>query len=240
MIVPEIAGSAASELDELRAACDAAVERLLASGPARILVVGAGPEDRMFEAGTHDTFGRFGVPLGVRLGVACPTDGPAAFPLSVLIGGWLLGRSPMREVTARAVPDSWPVARCVAVGRELAELPEPVGLLVMGDGSACRGEKSPGYDDPRAVPYDDGVAAALAGTDVEALLDLDPDLSARLKVAGRVPWQVLAGAVRAAGGTWRGDLSYHAAPYGVAYFVATWTRPGAPGAGLTEQGGQPS
>jgi hypothetical protein len=41
-------------------------------------------------------------------------------------------------------------------------------------------------------------------------------------VAGRAPWQVLAGAVEATGGNWRGRLHYHAAPYGVAYLVATW------------------
>ena len=35
---------------------------------------------------------------------------------------------------------------------------------------------------------------------------------------------LLAGAVGAAGGDWRGELSYHRAPYGVAYFVANWER----------------
>ena len=32
----------------------------------------------------------------------------------------------------------------------------------------------------------------------------------------------LARAVEAAAGRWRGELSYYAAPYGVAYFVANW------------------
>ncbi len=61
------------------------------------------------------------------------------------------------------------------------------------------------------------VAAALAEADTEALLGLDPALSAELMVAGRAPWQVLAGAAEAGGGSWRGDLGYVAAPYGVTY-----------------------
>jgi hypothetical protein len=38
---------------------------------------------------------------------------------------------------------------------------------------------------------------------------------------GRAPWQVLAGAT--AQGRWNGELLYSAAPFGVAYHVATWT-----------------
>ncbi|HEX7746578.1 MAG TPA: hypothetical protein VF462_15115, partial [Micromonosporaceae bacterium] len=114
-----------------------------------------------------------------------------------------------------------PVESCAAAGGRIGSN-HPWAILVMGDGSACRGERAPWYEDSRAQPYDDGVAAALAGADLDALLGLDPALSAELKVAGRAPWQVLAGAARAAGGTWRADLAYYAAPYGVAYFVATW------------------
>ncbi|MFC7479407.1 hypothetical protein ACFQX7_04125 [Luedemannella flava] len=93
------------------------------------------------------------------------------------------------------------------------------GLLVMGDGSACRGEKSPGYADPRAEPFDSAVATALAAADSSALLALDPVVAAELRVAGRAPWQVLASA---ASGSWRGSLLADEVPYGVAYFVATW------------------
>jgi hypothetical protein len=100
----------------------------------------------------------------------------------------------------------------------------PWALLVMGDGSASRGLRSPGYDDARAQPYDDVVAAALAAVDLDALHGLDPGLSAELQVAGRPAFQAGAGAVGAAGGSWAGNLSYYAAPYGVAYFVATWQR----------------
>ena len=41
LIVPELAAGAAAELDELRAACDQAVARLLPTEPDIICVVGA-------------------------------------------------------------------------------------------------------------------------------------------------------------------------------------------------------
>jgi hypothetical protein len=92
----------------------------------------------------------------------------------------------------------------------------------MGDGSACHGPKSPGYDDPRAATFDADVTAALASCDTETLLALDIGLATDLLAAGRAPWQVLAGAVDASGGDWTGSVTYADAPYGVQYTVATW------------------
>jgi hypothetical protein len=45
-----------------------------------------------------------------------------------------------------------------------------VGVVALGDGSARRSEKAPGYVDPRAAAHDADVAAALAGGDAEGLL----------------------------------------------------------------------
>jgi hypothetical protein len=226
MIVPEIAGAAAPELDDLRAACDAAIGRLVTARPDAILVLGSGPETTDFGPSDYGTFAPYGLDLRVYLQQVTCASRPV-LPLSLTVGAWLLNRcdtaAPRR---GQAVGPDAPAA-CLLLGRDLirrhGQAPESrVALLVMGDGSACREGKAPGYDDPRAQPYDDAVAVALAGADAGALRDLDPGLSAQLKVAGRAPWQVLAGAAQAAGGKWRGDLSYYAAPYGVAYFVATW------------------
>ncbi|MEV4760239.1 class III extradiol dioxygenase subunit B-like domain-containing protein [Micromonospora sp. NPDC049559] len=246
MIVPEIAAGAAAELAPLRAACDAALGRLAASGARTLMVVGGDESDRRYSFPFRGSFAPWGVPVDVHLG---PTDpalhsgptGPAGpahdsgptgrvagdeeLPLSLLVGAWLLRRAfrPAGPVTYRMETVGWETApaECATRGAR-AGSGQPWALLVLGDGSICRGEKSPGYHDPGAEPYDDAVAAALRGADAQALLDLDPEESARLGVAGRAPWQLLAGAVRAAGGRWRGDLSYYAAPYGVAYFVANW------------------
>jgi hypothetical protein len=234
IIVPELAGAAAHELDSLREACDAALTRLVDSGARRLVVVGADTETRQYHLPIRGSFAPWGVPVEVVLG---GSDGavvePGGLPLSLTVAAWLASRRPeTRSLSWRlwGVAEGADVAACVRLADVVgAEDDAPWALLAMGDGSACRGEKSPGYDDPRAQPYDDAVAAALATADRAALLALQPELSARLRVAGRAAWQVLAAAA-GDGATWHGDLSYYAAPYGVSYFVATWTAAAASGA----------
>jgi hypothetical protein len=228
LIVPELAGAAAPELDDLRAACDAAVARLYASGARSIVVVGGGDRTADLDFPYRGSFAPWGLPLEVRLGrLPSGVVGTDGLPLSLLVGAWLLRRlrpDEKRPIGWRMVsvaPDE-PVEACAAGGARIGSSNQPWALLVMGDGSAARGERSPRYADPRAEAYDDAVAAALRSADPDALLGLDPLLSTELKVAGRAPWQVLAGAARAAGGDWRGKLSYAASPYGVSYFVANW------------------
>ncbi|WFF03535.1 hypothetical protein [Micromonospora sp. WMMD964] len=261
LLVPEVAGSAAPELDDLRAACDTAVRRLLAVGPDTVVLLGTGPVTGPIRTPATGSLQPWGVDLDVPLGPGQPDRG-AVLPLSLTIGAWLLARhheapppskaapsdaapsnaaapsdaAPSEAAPSEAAPpsaltitavqvaaDAGP-AELAALADEIAAAGDRVALLALGDGSACRGEKSPGYDDPRALPYDQRVATALAEADLDVLLDLDPVVSAELKAAGRAPWQVLAGAARAADGGWRGELLHEAAPYGVAYFVASWER----------------
>lgn len=253
VLLPEAAVGAAGELDELRAACDAAIARTLAVGPDAVLVVGADARTTWYGPRARGDFRPYGVETVVRLGAGredppypggrkdqpysdgdgtpdaarddASGDDASDLPLSLAIGAWLLSRHPGAPTPrgGQGVATDCPPAECARLGAaHHAGDPRRLVLLVMGDGSACRDVKAPGYHDPRAVAYDDAVAAALARADAAALLGLDPALSARLKVAGRAPWQVLGGAVRAAGGAWRGRLDHYTAPYGVAYFVATW------------------
>lgn len=217
MIVPAIASGAAPELDPLRAACDAAVRRLAASGARSLVVVGSDSSTMDYSSPARVSFSRWGSPE--------PPGEPPSFPLSLSVGAWLINRAfvPVPAVTRRfaTISESAPVQECAALARRLG--PDgPWALLAMGDGSARRGTAAPGYDDPRALPYDESVERALATADLDALRRLDPALSAELMVAGRAPWQVLAAA--ATGGIWRARLDYAAAPYGVAYFVASWER----------------
>jgi hypothetical protein len=201
LLVPEVAVGAAGELDGLRAAGDGAVRHLLAAEPDRVLTVGAGPE-----------------PSGAEIG-------RADLPLSRAIGVWLLARHGLAEAPVAGhlvTPDADP-QQCRRLGAALVAGEDRVALLVLGDGSACRSEKAPGYLDPRAEPFDAAVARALADADAGALLALDPVLASELLCVGRAPWQVLAGAVLADGRQWVGTLHYDEAPYGVAYFVATWS-----------------
>lgn len=139
------------------------------------------------------------------------------------MGAWLLrhARWGSAPVEGLGVAEPLDTALCLETGRELGTRSARVALLVMGDGSACRTLKAPGYLDERAAAFDAAAARALGAADVAALAALDAELAAELLAAGRAPWQVLAGAAEGAG--LDGRLLYEDAPYGVGYFVAAWS-----------------
>ncbi|GAY11918.1 hypothetical protein [Pseudonocardia sp. N23] len=236
LLLPELAGAAAAETADVRDACRVAAARLAARA-SHWVAVGADPGGRRtVGSGAVGTFAGFGVDVRVALDTAAAysssgsgapvtvADRDMALPL--LVAGWAAA-STGAAVTIRGelVAPDLPTADCLALGRELADAAalddRPVGLLVVGDGAATHTEKAPGHLDPRAAAFDDGVAAALAAADTDALAALDPDVATQLWVAGRAPWQVLAGA--AAGRRWDAELLCSTAPFGVAYHVAFWT-----------------
>lgn len=228
LLVPDIASGAAAELDDLRTACDRALDEVLATEPAVVTIVGTGPELRQFFPPYLASFAGYGVDVQARLGGGTrpPSTG---LPLSLAVAVWLVRRAldagrVHRPTTWRAVtvPADEPVAECRDFGAVEAANENRHALLVMGDGSACRSEKAPGYVDERAKSFDATVSKALATVDTGALLALDPPLAAELLVQGRAPWQVLAGAAQAAGAAFTGEVLYDAAPYGVQYTVAVW------------------
>ncbi|ADI06447.1 hypothetical protein SBI_03326 [Streptomyces bingchenggensis BCW-1] len=228
LLVPEVAAGAAGELDGLRAACLDAVGVLAAARPERLIVVGPAERDGRgpHPQGTPGSFRGFGVDLDVRLGgwgEAAAEVSERTLPPSLAVAAWLLERARWQAAPVEGLGVGEPLAseRCREVGRELAAQAEQVALLVMGDGSACRSLKAPGYLDERAAGFDADVARALGAADVGALAALDEELAAELKAAGRAPLQVLAGAGE--GAALKGELRYEAAPYGVGYFVAMWS-----------------
>ncbi|OKJ72112.1 class III extradiol dioxygenase subunit B-like domain-containing protein [Streptomyces sp. CB02460] len=225
LLVPDVAAGAAPELDAARTACTDALGVLAASRPDLLVVIGpAGPVGR----GTHPEgavggFREFGVDLEVRLGRDRGTRDARPLPPSLAVGAWLLARTGWADapVEGLGVGEPLETARCTETGRELARRADRVALLVMGDGSACRTVKAPGYLDERAAAFDAEAARALGTADPEALAALDEALAYELKAAGCAPWQVLAGAAEGAG--LAGRLLYEDAPYGVGYLVASWS-----------------
>ncbi len=211
LLVPEVASGAAPELAPLRDACHEAVRRLFVE-PSLVVVVGAGPRTRGFGAGAAGSLRPYGADVTVG-------TGEPVLPLSLTIGRWLLGE---REAVFESVAADTPPDGCAKLGAELASRAPRVALLVMGDGAACRTERAPGYYDPRSEAFDAEAARALANADASALSRVDPDLARDLHAAGRAPWQVLAGAVGE--GRFGAELLADEAPYGVGYFVASWTR----------------
>ncbi|MEV7965122.1 class III extradiol dioxygenase subunit B-like domain-containing protein [Sphaerisporangium sp. NPDC088356] len=220
LIVPEIAGAAAPELDDLRDACASAIRSLAASRPDTLIVVGDAGTTRSYEPGAGGSLAPWGA--GVRVG-----SGGPVLPLSLTIGRLLLDLAGSGPVSGyEAIASDAPAEACRRLGVALADRGRRVALLVMGDGSARLTVRSPGYFEPGALPYNEALARALGGADVPSLAALDPGEAAELWVAGRAAFQVLAGAAGAdseGGSGFRGELLYDDAPYGVGYLVARWT-----------------
>ncbi|MEU6226455.1 class III extradiol dioxygenase subunit B-like domain-containing protein [Streptomyces sp. NPDC047042] len=225
LLVPEVASGAAPELDAARAACTEALGVLAAARPHLLLVVGPAEQSGRgpHPEGTRGSFRGFGVDLDVRLGTGSDEQAERELPTSLAVAAWLLERTGWSHAPVEGLGVGEPLAaeRCVAVGREIAGRVARVALLVMGDASACRTLKAPGYLDERAAGFDEAAGRALGAADVPALKALDAELAYELKVSGRAPWQVLAGAAEGADLT--GTLLYEDAPYGVGYVVAAWS-----------------
>ncbi|GAA0926689.1 class III extradiol dioxygenase subunit B-like domain-containing protein [Kribbella koreensis] len=222
LLIPELASGAAFELDPLRAACFAAVDRLADADA--LVIVGTGPlTGTRYDASALGSFGPYGAPevtVGGPRSASGSSAGTPVLPLSLAVGTWLVEQSKAADLprTSITVAAAEAPASCLALGQELAHGNERIALLVMGDGSARRSDHAPVHLHPRAEIFDSTVAAALELADAETLAALDPDLATELHAAGRAPWQVLAGAAPGL----RGRLGYNAAPYGVGYFVASW------------------
>ncbi|MEV5124932.1 class III extradiol dioxygenase subunit B-like domain-containing protein [Streptomyces decoyicus] len=224
LLVPAVAAGAAPELAALRAACLDATGVLAAARPDRLVVLGPADEAGRgpHPQGARGSFRGFGVDLEVRLGAAGTTP-ERELPPSLSVGAWLLSRTDWADapVDALGVAESLPRDQALSTGREIAASAPRVALLVMGDGSACRTVKAPGYFDERAEAFDTATARALGTADLDALTALDEERAAALQVSGRAGWQVLAGA--AEGADLHGRLLRDEAPYGVGYFVAAWS-----------------
>ncbi|KUI24485.1 hypothetical protein AU195_01465 [Mycobacterium sp. IS-1496] len=215
VMVPELAGGAAGELSELRAAVARAVRGL----PDRWVAIGAGSADAVLTPPTAGTFAGYGVDVPVTLspdGATAPVD----LPLCALIAGWARGRyAPHAAAEARVYPGDLDADTAMARGRELRALVDDadgeIGVLVVADGCHTLTPPAPGGYDPDAVPVQAALDEALAAGDTAALSRLPGS------VVGRVAYQVLAGLTGPAPRS--AEEYYRGAPYGVGYFAGRWT-----------------
>ena len=214
LLVPELAGAAAGELDPLRAACGQALAAVLAAVDLMVLV-GDGPVWGVPGPSAPGSFRPYGADVEVTLPALVDLDLPGLppparlneLPLSLAVAAHLLADLdvPPSRLFAATVPPTLGPGAAAAIGRALATGDRArnagravgggrVGLVAMGDLSACRTERAPGAFRPEAAAFDASVAEAFWTGKPERLLDLDPAQAAELLVAGRVPLQVLAGA----------------------------------------------
>ncbi len=212
LLVPAVEGPPDADTAALRRACADAVAAMLAFGPQVVVVVGAGvPAGLRLGDGDAGHLRGFGVDLDLPFaGRARP--GGRRLPVPHLLGAWLLDQAGYAGTRVGVGPDDLP---------ELVwSLPGAVGVLAMGDGSARRTVKAPGYLDPAAEPFDDAVAAALGRGDAAALAALDDVEGRRLLAAGVPVWRAVGTAL--ADRSVVAHLHAATAPFGVGYLVADW------------------
>lgn len=147
--------------------------------------------------------GIVGAPADYRL----PRGGDGTGPLSVQIARHLL------ELAEVGLP-----VEVVAVGAPISRRFDDAGLLVLGDGTARRGQAAPGFIDERSFPIDDLVADALEDGDGDVLSHLDQPLAEELMMTGRHTFAALGDAIPLADA----ELRYRDDPFGMTYFVALW------------------
>jgi hypothetical protein len=212
LLLPAVEGRPEAATAALRRACAESVAAMLTIRPEVVVVVGAGgPDGVRFGTGDAGSLAGFGVPLEI------PFEGRARpdcrrLPTAHTVGAWLLEEARYPGTRVGVGPGD--------VADLLAALPGPVGVLAMGDGSARRTLKAPGYLDEAAGPFDAAVADALRSGDAAALAALDPGEGERLLAAGVPTWRAVGAAVRGREITAR--LHYDDAPFGVGYLAADW------------------
>lgn len=214
VLVPRLAGAAADELTDLRAAVFGAAAEL----PPRWVVVGVDEAEATITAPRTGTFAGYGVDERVSLSPAAG-EAPVDLPLCALIGGWVRGQAhPDATADVRVYPAALGAADAHARGRALRAgldaVAEPVGVLLVADGAHTLSPSAPGGHVPESVDVQRELDDALAAGDAGTLRAVPAG------VVGRVAHQVLAGLEPAPAAT---RERYRGAPYGVGYFVGVWT-----------------
>lgn len=217
VMVPQLAGSAASETADLRAAALSAAAAL----PPRWVGIGAASSDSVAGPESAGTFAGYGVDVRVGLSPEAVALGaaPARLPLCALIAGWLRGLAdPAASAQVRAYDGGHDLDTALDFGRQLRTeidgAADPIGVLVVADGANTLSPTAPGGYQPDSIPVQAVFDDALAAGDCAALTRLTEG------IVGRVAYQVLAGLAEPAPVSAK-EL-YRGAPYGVGYFVGLW------------------
>jgi hypothetical protein len=200
---------------DLRAAAVDAVSEVVSSAD-EVVVLGAADEAREWQ-------GSMGFDLR-RFGTTHPRLSRPGLPLSLGVGSRLLreagwnGDASFATFRWLAADDDLEAQVDALSARE-----RRTAVLLLGDGSARRSEWAPGYLDERAFSFDDDIAKALADGDATALEQLDVGLAAELMTHGAGAFRLLGRVAQRQPERPRAVLGYRDDPFGVSYFVATWT-----------------
>jgi len=173
---------------ELRAAALLSLRALLTPQPERIVVVAEGDHDEEFDESCSLALHRLG---GTVTEI---TTSARALPIPLAVAAALLSEAGWSgPITFRLVSRSASRQESVVVGTGLSKSAESIGLMILGNASACSTPKAPGSLHPDAEAFNLRVIELLRAGRGEGLDSLRADECKAQLSDVRIPLQVLAG-----------------------------------------------
>jgi len=197
-----------------REAARSVIEQLISCAPDVIVMVAEGDHTEMFDNSAAMHLHRLG---GMHRDDYAP--GARILPIPLAIGAALLRDAGWFGPTQYQLLDASTAAvEAAKAGRELADVEPRVGLLLLGNGSACTTPKAPGSFHPQAQEFNTEFVRAITEGDMSSILAWTAEQFAEQLSDVRVPLQVMAGAVD--GKSWPWSISFAEEFQGVFYLCA--------------------
>ncbi len=226
VLLPALSGREQPAAAVLNASLEV-MRQLIESDPAEVIVLAEADRDGLFENSAPWGLHRLG---GMR--TSDEIDATAArgepLPVPLAIGAALLGTAGWTgPAVFHALDRSISPEAAIEYGRQLSSNTVPVGLLLLGNGSACCTDKAPGSFHLGAQAFNEALTSMIRTGDQRAVARLSAEASAAQLSDIRLPLQVLAGAESRC--RLRGSIAYDEPFMGVHYICAAFLPVGALG-----------
>ena len=204
---------------EVRAAALEAIQRMIDAGVDEVIVLAEADRDGLFDSTA---------PWGLhRIGGMHTLSEPGAGVTfdQLLTVSLAIGASVLRDAGWTGTTSFYALERTMSadaaaeVGRGLEATRRSVGLLLLGNGSACCTEKAPGSFHPQAETFNATLLTVIRQGDRAAMMELSAHDTADQLSDVRVPLQVFAGAT--SGHRFLGSITFADDFAGVYYICAT-------------------
>ncbi|MEY4136951.1 MAG: hypothetical protein RL205_1079 [Actinomycetota bacterium] len=202
-----------------RAAAHRVLQDLISAGPDVIIVIAEGPLTREFDETSAWGLHRLG---GLRGEEPAPGSAADLLPIPLAVGAAVLRDAGWRgSIDLRQIDRDAPVSEALALGRQLAGSPQRLGLVLLGNASACSTPKAPGSFHPRSTEFNLDFVTSIRTADVAAIREWSSADFAEQMSDGRLPLQVLIGAWGE--GDFSTEIHFADESYGVFYVCASLT-----------------
>jgi hypothetical protein len=196
------------------------IRQLIDSAPAEVMVLAEADRYGVFDTSAPWGLHRLGGMPARDSGDARATCGEP-LPVPLAIGAALLRLAGWTgPVDYHALDRSLSPEAAIEYGRKLSSSTLPVGLLLLGNGSACCTDKAPGSFHSGAQAFNEALTSIIRTGDQTTVEQLSAEATAEQLSDIRLPLQVLAGADSPA--RLRGSIAYDEPFMGVHYICAAF------------------